>query len=163
MEVISFLDLSCGNPNFFLMSSPTLWPNLAMASCGSSPIHLPHKTEKEKEKTLLFMKENRKNKVQKNYYVYRLSYRFLLRASPAVFSMIGGGLGTKSKPPGPIIIMGQLKTLEQQSYHIYYTLFWRCTSQPPQIIQSQNNFPFLDETGMFCLFFIQFCLCRTTY
>jgi hypothetical protein len=97
------------------------------------------KLKKEKENPLLLMKENRKNKVQKNYYVYRLSYQYLLRASPAVFTMTGGGLGTKEQ-----ITWTNHYIMGHQSCHIYYTLFGTCTTQPPQTIQfmlSQNNFP----------------------
>jgi hypothetical protein len=35
---------------------------------------------------------------------------------------------TNSKPPEPIIMIDKLETLSQQSDHIYYTLFCRCTS-----------------------------------
>jgi hypothetical protein len=37
-------------------------------------------------------------------------------------------LGTNSKPPGPFIMIGQSKTREQQSDHIYYTLLYQVHS-----------------------------------
>jgi len=41
---------------------------------------------------------------------------------------IGARQTANSKPPEPIITMGQSETLSsQQSDHIYYTLFYGCT------------------------------------
>jgi hypothetical protein len=60
-------------------------------SCGgSSPIHLPHKTEKEKRNPSSYKRKSKKKKsAEKKLLCLPV---FLLRAaSPAVFSMIGGG------------------------------------------------------------------------
>ncbi len=64
-------------------------------------------------------------------------------------SKIGGGT-TNSKLPGPISTMGEIRNTEQQSGHIYYTLFFSagaqscCTFyqplQTPQWCWAKTNF-----------------------
>ncbi len=92
----------------------------------------------------------------------------LIRASPAVlifftskFSYLlfcnpihetetrttnGQGTPTNSKPLGPIIMMSHISETEQQSDHIYYTLFCRCTHSLADALLSSHS----KQIGQLC-------------
>jgi hypothetical protein len=66
---------------------------------------------------------------------------------------------TNSKPPGPIIMMGQSETVITSRIIFYYTLFWRCTSllcHSPATANSEPNRHILT-------FLHPIVLCRITY
>jgi hypothetical protein len=76
----------------------------------------------------------------------------------------------KSKPPGPISMMGQSKNTDHQSDHIYYTLLWRCiellrlspaTAHTMQLCWAKTIF--LSQTGTFWLFLHPILLCGITF
>jgi hypothetical protein len=86
----------------------------------------------------------------KIYFRSKLSYVLFCNPTHKNETWIANRWGTSnSKPPGPIIMMGQSETLSYQLDHIYYTLFSRCTAllclSPATatctIKQTQNHFP----------------------
>jgi hypothetical protein len=62
----------------------------------------------------------------KVFFTSKFSYFLSCNPTHEIETMTANRWGTtKSKPPGPIAMMGQSDT-EQKSDHIYYTLFCRC-------------------------------------
>ncbi len=65
--------------------------------------------------------------LQKYVFTYKFSY--VLFCNPTHKTEIGTANRwgtTNSKPPGRIIMMGQIRNSEQRLNHIYYTLFCKC-------------------------------------
>jgi hypothetical protein len=59
----------------------------------------------------------------------KFSYKFCLQTHHKTETGAANGCGTtNSKPPGPIIMMGQWEALSSSQVHIYYTLFSRWTT-----------------------------------
>jgi hypothetical protein len=76
----------------------------------------------------------------------------------------GAGTTTNSKPPGTINHYdGPIRNTEQQSDHIYYTLFCKCTARATNVHNcvEPNKTIFLSQTGICWVFFIQFNSARS--
>ncbi len=106
----------------------------------------------------------------KIYFRSKLSYVLFCNSTHETGTWIANRWETSnSKPPGPIIVMGQSETLSQQLDHIHYTLFCRCTALlgllPATATctnkQSRNQFPDPNRQTLDSLHPI--LLCKITY